>query len=95
MRIHPTVSDVLSLFSYVLKEGVVGESAVVAMIMLYTHTVRLCEFFKGVLGLDGVLRRESRLEMDIAQTTIVINKDGGCLLSSSCRNTFKLGKQAR
>lgn len=93
VRIDTTKCNLLALCVDVGEEGVVGEAAVVAMVVFDVHSVGLGIVLKGMLGLEGLGAVHLRLKVDITQSAVVVDKDGGCVVAAGGRDAFDLANE--
>ena len=81
MGVHAAKGELLSRLVACLSEGVVLESAIVAMIVQNFNTVVSGELLEGTLGLDGFVGRKILHQMDKLQAGVMVNEDGGALVA--------------
>jgi hypothetical protein len=94
MGVDAAVTYCLLMLLAVLLECVVGESAVVCMIVLDGNAMVCCESLERLLSFDGLLRRHACHEMNVTQSRVVIDEDGGCGVPLGSEAAFELGYEA-
>jgi hypothetical protein len=77
MSIDAAEGELLSGVVAGLPEGVVIESPIVAVVMLYLYAVFGSKLFERALGLEGLLGGKIEHEMDESEAREVVHKDGG------------------
>ncbi len=73
-----------------LLEGIVGEAPIIAVVVLDPNAMLSSEGLEGAFGGDGFDRRIIDLEVDIPESTVVVDKDGSATIALLGEFAFEL-----
>ena len=93
--VDSTVGKSLFLSCAVVDECIVGETAIVCMIVIDADVVIGGELLECMFCLDGFVAAEVLHEMDIAEAREVVDEDGCCLVSLFGERSFELSDESR
>ncbi len=80
MHVYATKCELLSCVVACLLEGIVVKSPIVAVVVQDFHFMFGCVLFKGKLGGKCFDQQIVELEVDNAETAVVVDKDSGALI---------------
>jgi len=79
--VYATEGKLLACVVACLPEGIVGEAPIVAVVVLDPDTMLSSEGLECAFGGDGFDRRIIDLEVDIPQSTVVVDEDGSAAIA--------------
>ena len=90
MGIHAAEGELLSRIMAGLPEGIVGEAPIVAVVVLDPNAMLGSEGLEGAFGGDGFDRRIIDLEVNIPESTEVVDEDGSATIALLGEFAFEL-----
>ena len=88
--VYATEGKLLACVVACLLEGIVGEAPIVAVVVLDPNAMLSSEGLEGTFGGDGFDRRIIDLEVDVPESTVVVNKDGSTTIALLGEFAFEL-----
>ena len=88
--VYATEGKLLACVVACLLEGIVGEAPIVTMVVLDPDAMLSSEGLEGAFGGDGFDRGIIDLEVNIPESTVVVDKDGSAAISLLGKFAFKL-----
>ena len=88
--VYATEGKLLACIVACLPEGIVGEAPIVAVVVLDPNAMLGSEGLEGAFGGDGFDRRIIDLEVDIPQSTVVVDEDGSAAIALLGEFAFEL-----
>jgi hypothetical protein len=86
--------NVLTLLCYVLHEDIFAEAAVVGMVMKYLDAHCAGIPFEGMLGHEGLFGSVGFLQINKAESTVMVDEDGGHVVALDGEPTLDLPNEA-
>ena len=90
MGVYATEGKLLAGVMACLFEGVVGETSIVAVIVLDPNAVLGSEGLKGVFGGNGFDRRVINLKVDVSHASVVVDEDSSTAIALLGKFAFEL-----
>ena len=94
VSVDATVRYGLASLGNIVNECIVGESSIVAMVMLDLDVMRTGIGFEGSFGSQSLVGSQSSLEIDVAESGIMIYEDRRCAVSLLRKASLQLGDES-
>ena len=92
--IDATITYSLTFTLDVVDKCIVGKASVIGMVVYYGHVVLSGIILKSILGVNRFVGGQAPLEVDVAQSRVIVHEDGGGSIPCTCEPSFQLRNEA-